>query len=274
MDPADNPSVIDPADGCLHSWNNKAAPGWHTADDDWGTVGPHRVDLLVDRVCGREDLELADVVAAHTEAGDADLRGAEVLPRVLDLLEGSPAPSKRLEQVRDVLSDWVRTGAYRRDTNADLLYDHPAVGIMDELFEPLIREMFGPQLGALIDNVPLRIDAGPRTTSSSFGYGWYGMLTRDLERVTSGNALDAQLPVACGGGALSTCQAVLWSALRTAAYRVEGVQPPWLRESAWTWVTPTVRNGLITFLPIVFNPVTMRWSNRPAYQLAAQFAPG
>lgn len=273
MDPSENPSAVDPPSGCLHSWNNKVAPGWNTADDDWGNVGPHRVDLLVDRVCGRDGLQLSDVVAAHTAAGDADLRGAEVLPAVLDVLEASTAPSPRLEAVRQVLDRWASAGAYRRDNNNDLLYDDPAVGIMDELFEPLVRQMFGDQLGGLIETVPLRIDAGARVTSSSFGYGWYGMVERDLRRVGGDDTTGARLPVACGSGVLVQCQDRLWDAIRTAAYPVEAAQFPWMRDTPSQWSTTTLRRGRMTFLPIVFNPVSMRWSNRPAYELAVQFRP-
>lgn len=271
VDPADLPSEVDPASGCLHSWNNKVAPGWSTADDDWGNVGPHRVDLLVDRVCGRDGLTLTDVVAAHTEAGSTDLRGEAVLPVVLDVLAGSAAPTPVLERVRGQLADWVQRGATRRDLNGDLRYDHPAVGIVDALFEPLVREVFGPALGDTIAAVPLRIDAGARTTGSSFGFGWYGLLTRDLDRVLGRDAQGAIAPVACGGGDRSACQQRLWSAMATASREVQSRQWPWDRDRPQRWWTPTVPAGRIVVLPVVFNPVTMAWSNRPAYQLAVEF---
>jgi hypothetical protein len=247
------------------------APGWHTADDDWGNVGPHRVDLLIDRVCGRDDLTLSDVVAAHTSAGSADLRGHAVLPVVLDVLVDSPAPSASLERVRSVLQRWIERGAPRTDVDHDLLYDDPAVGIMDELFEPLVRQIFGPTLGETIDSVPLRVDAGARTASSSFGYGWYGLVTRDLERVRGGDAQTATGPVACGGGEVDTCRRALWNALRAASTAVRDSQPPWLRDTPSSWRTSTLPRGRIPFLPIVFNPVTMAWSNRPAYEIAVEF---
>lgn len=271
MDPADNPSSIDPSDGCLHSWNNKVAPGWNTADDDWGNLGPHRVDLLVDTVCDRTDLRLADLVTAHTDAGSRDLRGAEVLPVVLRLLEGSPAPDPRTGAVRDVLADWVASGSYRRDVDRDLWFDHPGAGVVDAFFEPLVRAVFTPLLGETIDAVPLRIDAGARTTSSSFGYGWYGILTSDLERVMTGTDGGRRLPVACGGGDIERCRAAVWSALQHAAAVVAASQLPWNATDPHRWQTFVLPTGRIAFLPLVFDPVLMPWSNRPAFEQAVEF---
>jgi acyl-homoserine lactone acylase PvdQ len=265
------PSSVDPDSGCLHSWNNKAAPGWSTADDDWGNVGPHRVDLLVDPVCGRRDLTLAEVVAAHTDAGSTDLRGAEVLPVVLEVLDGSPAPTAHLDSVRALLADWVDSGAHRRDIDRDLFHDHPAVALMDELFEPLVLGVFEPRLGDAMDVIPLRIDAGARTTSSSFGYGWYGLLTRDLERLLGGPDQGAAMPVHCGNGDLDQCRAVIWDAVAGAAWRVGQFQLPWHRGEPERWLSPTVPGDQVLFLPVVFDPVAMRWSNRPAYEMAVQF---
>ena len=273
IDPAELPSAINPPSGCLHSWNNRTAPGWRTADDDWGNVGPHRVDLLVDRICGRDALTLSDLVAAHTEAGSTDLRGEGVLPTVLAVLDTAPAPSPQLGAVRDVLADWVAAGATRRDTDVDGRFDHPAVGVMDALFERVARSVFEPTLGGAMDAVPLRIDAGARVTGSSFGFGWYGLVTRDLERLLGGEAQGAELPISCGGGDLGACRDALWGALRGAAGEVRDAQLPWDRDDPSRWSTFTLtNNGLIPLLPIVFNPVLMRWSNRPAYQLAVEFS--
>lgn len=271
LDPGELPHSIDPAGGCLHSWNNRVAPGWHAADDDWGNVGAHRVDLLVERVCGRSGLTLAEVVAAHSEAGTSDLRGATVVPVVLEVLADSTAPRAWLDAVRAQLEDWAARGAPRVDLNRDGRFDHPAVGVMDELFEPLVREVFGPRLGPLVDELPLRLDAGPRVTSSSFGYGWYGVLTRDLERVLGDDGTDAVAPIACGDGSLASCRARLWSALDRAARTVRDRQLPWDRDRPARWSTSTLGNGQIPLLPLVFNPVLMQWSNKPAYHLAVEF---
>jgi acyl-homoserine lactone acylase PvdQ len=271
LDPGEQPAAVDPAGGCLHSWNNRVAPGWHAADDDWGNVGPHRVDLLVDRVCGRSGLTLADLVAAHSEAGTTDLRGEAVLPVVLEVLGDSAAPSPRAAAVRDVLAAWVRDGSARVDLDRDGWFDHPAVGVMDELFTPLVEEVFEPRLGPLLHRLPLRLDAGPRTTGSSFGSGWYGVLTRDLHGVL-GRPTDASAPLACGDGSVERCRTALWRAIERAARQVRDRQLPWNREHPARWATPVVtNNGLIPVLPLVFNPVAIRWSNKPAYHLAVGF---
>ena len=124
-----------------------------------------------------------------------------------------------------------------------------------------------------MDAVPLRIDAGARVTGSSFGFGWYGLVTRDLERLLGGEAQGAELPISCGGGDLGACRDALWGALRGAAGEVRDAQLPWDRDDPSRWSTFTLtNNGLIPLLPIVFNPALMRWSNRPAYQLAAEFS--
>ena len=54
---------------------------------------------------------------------------------------------------------------------------------------------------------------------------------------------------------------------------VRDAQLLWNGEDPRRWATLTLTNdGLIPLLPIVFNPVLMRWSNRPAYRLAAEFS--
>lgn len=269
LDPGLQPHAVNPETGILQSWNNKVADGWRTADDDWGNVGPHRVDLLAgparDAAQGDGDLTLSELVDIHTRAGSTDLRGAGVLPAIIGVLDSGPAPSRRLAQVLETLRDWAEAGAFRRDRNNDWMYDHPGVPLMDAYFERAVKTAFA-DLDGLWDILRPALDAGPKNDGSSFGYGWYGLLWRDLRRLQGLEPGRAH----CGGGDLTACRAALWDALDRAQQEVARAQLPWNATDPPAWTKSTVRER-IWFLPYVFNPSSVRWSNRPAYEIAVTF---
>src|SRR5439155_13269019 len=47
---AGHPRAIDPTSGYLVSWNNKPAPSFAAADNDWGYVPVYRSQALSDRI--------------------------------------------------------------------------------------------------------------------------------------------------------------------------------------------------------------------------------
>jgi acyl-homoserine lactone acylase PvdQ len=256
------PQEIDPASGFLVSWNNKVAHGWTNPDNDWGTGEVQRVDLIRTRAARLEHATPAEALAAVQDAGTADLRGEMVLPAVLDVLDGAPAPTAALGRLRDDLAAWSATGAHRRDRNHDDVYDADVVGVMDLFFGHLVHDVFAPGLGRYVEDGELRrpksIDyPTPGQFGAAFARGWYSLVVRDLRRVLGDEPTPAGVPRFCGGGDLARCREVVWHALGTAAYFAPRPK-----------VAAAER---IRFVPYAFDLGSMRWVNRSTFQQVVSF---
>ncbi len=263
------PREIDPAKGYAVSWNNKVAPGWREPDNDWDAGIVQRVDTLASRteaLIDRKDgaVTPADVFVAAQDAATVDVRGELVVPEVLAILDGAPAPNPDLAAARDRLSSWVSNGAHRRDRADDGFYDDLAVSLMDALFEPMTRAVFTPGLGSYLgDGVrrPRVLDNPPSQTGGAFAHGWYSAVVHDLRRVRGVESTPGGVPTFCGSGDLAACRALLWQVL----------------ESSRVAVGPFPRLALlerIRFIPYVTNGSSVRWMNRPTYQQIISFGGG
>jgi acyl-homoserine lactone acylase PvdQ len=264
------PQVVNPAEGFLVSWNNTIAPDWQAADNDWGSGGAQRVDLLARRAAELQGATPADVVTAVQDAATVDLRGEMLAPAVLAVLDGA-APTPVLQEARDRLARWVAAGAHRRDRNADGLHDDPSVALMDAFWLQLVDRIFAPGMGPLVRDPrqrrPKQIDNPPSMTGGAYAKGWYSLVEDDLRAVTATPASPAEPwdgpwespeRVFCGGGDPLACREVLWQALAAALWRVGDAPSPTWKEQ-------------IRFLPILTNTATMRWQNRPTWQQVASF---
>ncbi|MGH3933269.1 MAG: penicillin acylase family protein, partial [Pseudonocardiaceae bacterium] len=74
----DHPQQLNPPSGQLVSWNNKPAPGFAAADNQWGYGPVHRSQPLADRVAPVSTLP--ELVAAVQDAATVDIRAERVLP--------------------------------------------------------------------------------------------------------------------------------------------------------------------------------------------------
>jgi acyl-homoserine lactone acylase PvdQ len=263
---AAQPQVVNPPEGFLVSWNNTIAPGWQAADNDWGSGGAQRVDLLARRAAELHGATPADVVAAVQDAATVDLRGELLAPTVLAVLEG-PAPTPALQEARDRLSRWVAAGAHRRDRDADGFHDDPTVALMDALWLQLVDRDFAPGLGPLVRDPhqrrPKQVDNPPSMTGGAYAKGWYSLVEDDLRAVTGATTSPAEPWEAperafCGGGDPAACREVLWQSLTAALWRVGDAPSPTWKEQ-------------IRFLPILTNTASMRWQNRPTWQQVMSF---
>ena len=253
------PGVLDPPKGYAVSWNNHVAPGWREPDNDWDSGVVQRVDLLDRRAAALHDATPADVVRAVQDAATVDVRGELVLPDVLRVLDGAPAPDPALAATRDELARGVAGGPPRRDRNDDGWYDDHAVAVMDALFEPLVQAVFRPSLGTYLDDAaarrPKMLDNPPSQTGGAFAHGWYSLVSSDLRRL---GAADPAAPASCGAGDVTVCRERLWTALAVARDRAGPLPRLALLER-------------IRFLPYVFDLESMRWVNRPTFQQVVSF---
>jgi acyl-homoserine lactone acylase PvdQ len=226
--------------GIFTSWNNKPAPGFSAADDNFAYGPVYRVQSLSERLKAIVKTRLAtpaDVVNAMEDAGTVDLDGAQLVGPITAVLRGaSLTPAE--QQVLSILGSWSKDkfwgsgvpGAHRRDPSSSGSYEQGnAVTIMDKLYPRLAHAVFDPWLtprantgepdsfGALAGLNPL-VDL-PRAQGSAYDGGWEGYLQRSLQQAVNPTLAHGYSQVYCGGdgsggnGNLAACQAALKSAL-------------------------------------------------------------
>jgi acyl-homoserine lactone acylase PvdQ len=264
--PSAHPQAIDPPSGAIVNWNNKPAPGFASADDNFAYGTVHRSLLLSRGVQGGKKSVL-DLVRTMNKAATEDLRAVEVWPLVVTMLQRAPAPSARDQQLADLVTQWSKAGSSRLDRNLDGKIDDPGAAILDAAWPRLGDAVLAPVLGPLTDRLAALMarDNAPGPNGSAYIDGWYGYLQKDLSTVL-GNTVKA--PFAnryCGGGDAATCARSLWTAIDAAGNELaaaQGADP-----TAWHADATKER---IHFAP-GFLPVTMRWANRPTYQQILSF---
>jgi acyl-homoserine lactone acylase PvdQ len=220
---AEHPHVVD--QDYLVSWNNRQAPGWSAADDQYAYGSVQRAQLL-DRFvrAGLRDggkLRLEDLVHAMGEPATQDVRGVKVLPALLRAV-GTP-PDAASRQALATLRDWMLHGAHRRDLDGDGRYDDDAaVTLMDAWWPRLVRAEFEPALHApAFAAVQQMLAIGDHTTGDptapDFFDGWWGYVHKDLRTLLNRRAPAGRFSrVYCGGGSPAACREALQASLREA----------------------------------------------------------
>jgi acyl-homoserine lactone acylase PvdQ len=264
--PAAHPQAIDPPSGALVNWNNKPAPGFAAADDNFAYGSIHRSLLLSGNLKAGKNTVL-DVVNTMNKSATQDLRAVTVWPDINAVLGGPTfAPSARDEQLRVLVGAWIVKGASRLDRNGDGKIDDPGAAILDAAWARMADGVLAPVLGTLTDQLAALMarDDVPSSGGSAYIDGWYGYVDRDLRGGSAGRTT----PYAnryCGAGDASACRAGLWAALDAAGNELaatQGADP-----TAWRSDATKER---IHFAPGILT-TTMRWTNRPTYQQILSF---
>ncbi|MGZ4353441.1 MAG: penicillin acylase family protein [Gaiellaceae bacterium] len=266
LPPAAHPQAIDPPGGAIVNWNNKPAPGFASADDNF-SYGPVQRSLLLSRAVAGGMKSVLDLVRTMNKAATQDLRAVEVWPVVVTMLQRASAPSQRDQQLVDMVTQWSQAGASRLDRNLDGKVDDPGAAILDAAWPRLADAVLQPVLGPLTDRLAAvmeRNDA-PGPAGSAFIDGWYGYVQKDLSSAL-GNTV--QGPFAnryCGGGDATACAKSLWAAIDAAGNDLAAAQGA----APTSWHADATKER-IQFAP-GFLPVSMRWANRPTYQQILSF---
>jgi acyl-homoserine lactone acylase PvdQ len=262
----------------LTSWNNKQAPGFRAADGRYG-YGPLYRSLRLDRriesrIRGSKKMALHELVDAMEDAGTVDLRGSEVLPLALEVIErANVRTSGKVRGALATLRRWMRDGAHRRDKNRDGTYDDAeAVRIMDAWWPRWLAAEFKPKLGGnLFEEIQrvLGFHNAPGPTGSAFASGWYGYAHKDLRMVLGERVRGAFAREYCGGGRLRGCGKALVRSLSTALGHTSDAELYAERpcdQGDAQWCNDAVRHtatGAISQPPI-------HWIDRPTFQQAVQ----
>ncbi|MCW2605876.1 MAG: Penicillin acylase [Frankiales bacterium] len=278
LPPTANPRAIDPPQGYLVSWNNKAAPGWKAPPGVWSYGSSQRSSLLELPLKGRiakGTLGLADVAKVNVGGGTRDLRGYDVLPQLLAVLG---TPSAQDKPVVDALRAWQRSGAHRRSVSGGESYDQSAAVLAFDAWWPkVVKGVFEPTLGA--DNLSrigsdelLPLDAAP--TAQGFFGGWQSQVKGDLRRVLGQTVRGGQSRTYCGGGDRARCRSLLLAGLRAAVAEVAKAEgTPDLK--AWTKpvLCPDAPGTCDAITPTAAGAVEtpqQPWQNRGSYQQATE----
>jgi hypothetical protein len=256
--PAAHPQAIDPPSGQLVNWNNKPAPGFAAADDNFAYGTIHRSLLLSGNLKPGKNTVL-DVVNTMNKSATQDLRAVTVWPGINSRLALTPAPSPRAEQLRMLVNAWLQKGASRLDLNLDGKVDDPGAAILDQAWAKLADGVLAPVLGPLTDQLAALMgrDDAPSSGGSAYIDGWYGYVDKDLRGQYANHY--------CGAGEATACSKGLWAALDAAGTKLAAVQGA--EPAAWRSDATAER---IRFAPGILT-TTMRWTNRPTYQQILSF---
>jgi acyl-homoserine lactone acylase PvdQ len=271
----EHPQQVNPPSGYLVSWNNKPAPQWAAADDQWGYGPVHRSLAISDRVADEVDhggVTTASLVSAVQGAATVDSRAFYTLPYLLDVIGDDPA----LADATALLRGWLDRGAHRIDADRDGSYeDQAAIALFDAWWESggdgVAEDLLRGTLGDLVDRLPQRLDDHPRQGlgSSWNGVAWYGYVVEDLAGLTGRDAPAGWSRNYCGGGSLDRCRSDLQASLGRAVDGVlaaQGVSS--VDQLTYDKHTDDIRHvaaGVVGVRPI-------DWQNRPTFQQVVEFS--
>jgi acyl-homoserine lactone acylase PvdQ len=256
----DHPQQANPPSGKLNNWNNRPAPAFASADDQWTWGSIQRVQLLDDAIAQRPTHDLASVVAAMNKAATQDLRAAgSLLPAIVQVLRTGPAPSERSQRMLDALLAWRDAGASRLDRDLDGRMDAGAApAIMDAVYPRVADAVLAPVLGPQLEQLSAIVGA---TTGPARGFtsGRMNLVDKDLRQLAGETFRTPLRTPYCGRGDMAACRDALWQAFEQAGAALaaaQGGEDP----AGWTSDANAER---IAFAPGLL-PTTIRYTNRPS----------
>jgi acyl-homoserine lactone acylase PvdQ len=255
----EHPHEVAPASDVFTNWNNKPAPGWGAASDNYSYGAVQRVQMYTGFTTGMKESSDATIM---NRAATQDLRALKVWPVIAKVLAGEPAPSKLAEEVVAEVSTWSATGASRYGVQFPKA---PAAAALDAMWTPIGEAVLGPVLGELLPRFKSMVgtDDAPSSVGSAYDSGWYGYVYKDLKSVLGEPVSGPFSRGYCGNGNLEACRKSLWAAIQKAVEGVAAKQGPLPSK----WKAARVR---IEFPP-GYLQYTMRWTNRSTFQQVIEF---
>ena len=281
------------------SWNNKQAVDYSAADGNFSFGPVQRADLLDQNVkaylATGAKFTRAALVQAMEKAALTDLRGKEVLPLLLQVINSQPVTDPNQQNLVAELTTWLNAGATVSQTSsgATSFQNSAAIQLFDAWWPLLLQAefqsgmgpgLFGSLIGAMQPNESpsggQQLTAGGVVSDnqaqphkgSSFQFGWWGYVSKDLREVL-GQSVTNPIPVQyCGAGSLSACRSALLSSLSQAAGEsASTVYPGDSTCSAGDqWCADAIIQSPLG--GITDGPET--WQDRPTYQQAVEFPSG
>ncbi len=277
----------------LVSWNNKQAKDYSAADGNF-SFGPVQRAQLLDqgvraKLAGGHKLTRADTVQVMADAANVDLRARQDLGPLLQVLTSQPTSDPAVA----ALQQWYAAGAHRLETSpGSRTYRYAdAIRTFDAWWPLLVSGEFKSSLGAGLyqslvnamqinespsggqqgdqSSLPTSTNQAQSHKGSSFQYGWWGYVSKDLRSVL-GQPVSAPLQATyCGGGSLSACRSMLLSTLDAAA--AEPATQVYPGDSTCAagdqWCADAIIQSPLG--GIADDPIS--WQNRPTFQQVVSF---
>lgn len=261
-----HPQVVNPSAGYMVSWNNSPAKGWWAADNrsGWGPI--HRIDTEPVRfnafLATGKKFNFANVEEIMADAGYVDLRGQELLPLLLQIMQQGTLTSDE-QTAATLMQNWLNgiasdgttlngssnawingspgLGAWRRTrtpgTAGKTTYDNqPAVVLMDAWYLYLMNTVTSqlaaldpyddqpPLSGACVANILLCRQDAPRAQGSAYEFGWYAVMYRMLQTVLNVPGHTNYQTLKCAGtGDATDCRNAVLAALDSAISQLGGI---------------------------------------------------
>jgi acyl-homoserine lactone acylase PvdQ len=278
---AEHPNSID--QDYYESWNNKIAKGYTVPAFADGSV--YRSNLLNDRIKALINsgtkVTRASLAQAMEDAALTDLRGEDVLPKLLQVIDTAPVTDPAQQAAVTSLKTWLNAGAKRRETSAGskTYANADAVRTMDAWWPLLAKAEFAPGLGddlynalagaASIDESPAASHSGVTHQGSSFQSGWWSYVDKDIRAVLGQPVAGGLADKYCGGGSLSACRTTLLTTLaQAAATPAAAVYPGDASCSAGDqWCADAIIQNPLGGI----TDATTSWQNRPTFQQVVQY---
>ena len=271
------------------SWNNAQANGYAAAGSDKSAV--HRVDLLDARVKklinSGTKVTRVNLTQAMEEAAQADLRAERDLPLLLQVLDKTPTTGAAAD-AEAKLKTWLSHGQLRTETSAGskVYTDADAIRIFDAWWPILVSAEFKPAMGdtayTAMTNV-LNINESPSGfqngtpgqhvgqphKGSSFQFGWWGYVNKDIRQVLGQPVAGPLGQTFCGNGDVTACRQALVDSLTTAAAQPANTVYP--GDGSCTagdqWCADTIIHTALG--GITQDKIT--WQNRPTFQQVVEY---
>ena len=264
-----------PKRGYLVSWNNKPAPRFSAADDNWSYGAVYRSlaleKRLQARIHGHQRIDLPGMVGVMAGGATADSRAAYTLKWLLKVIGKDP----KTKVARALLKQWRKAGAPRADRDRNGSYEYQAaIALFDSWWEDgrssVAYDTLAGRLGPLTHQLPQILDDHPRLGGgSSFnGVAWYGYVSKDLRSVLGKRVDGAYSMGYCGKGSLKACRTTLRASLAAAIARV-------LKEQGKSSVTELTYDKSEDYIRSTTGGVVgvrpIDWQNRPTFQQVISF---
>jgi acyl-homoserine lactone acylase PvdQ len=276
------------------SWNNKQALNYTAAG--YGQNSVYRSDLLDSRVkalinSGKK-ISRSDVVKAMEDAAVTDLRGEDVLPDVLQVINSQPVTDPNQQKLVSELEQWQQAGSKIVETSqgSQQFTDAAAIQLMDAWWPLLVQAEFTPGMGQNLFNAmvgaiqinesPSGGQTGPSTgpvdanesishKGSSFQFGWWGYVDKDL-RSLLGDSVQGPLGAQyCGGGNLGACRTALLNSLVQAG--AESASQVYTGDSDCSAGAQWCADSIIQRPMGGITDGKITWQNRPTFQQVVQY---
>jgi penicillin amidase len=269
LDPTRWPSVVNPAQGWLASWNNKPQASWSDSGDGvlWGAFQRARQPMSL--LAARPALDLAAAWGVAKRTGELDLRATlGFKPFITDLAKRSDlTPTERAAVLQ--VAGWDGTAFYPGGAERDSAGQptgkvaSPAFAITDAWFAALERRVAEPLFGGALAGVGPDAETGVRTLTQTPGtispkYEFFDNYDQFVYDALAGQTSERGY---LGGASVSD---VSLAALREAVGTLSGSQGA--DPAHWQAAMPQI---MFTALDVSSIP-TIPWENRGTWGQAVE----